>query len=79
MTKVIVYSTPHCPYCKMVKNFLKEKGVEFLEKDVSMDSEAAKEMVKKSGNLGVPQTEINSKIIIGFDREALKEELKNIE
>ena len=78
MTKVIVYSTPHCPYCTMVKNFLKEKGVEFLEKDVSEDSEAAKEMVKKSGNLGVPQTEINGKIIVGFDRIALEEELEGI-
>ena len=78
MTKVIVYSTPHCPYCTMVKNFLKEKGVEFLEKDVLEDSEAAKEMVKKSGNLGVPQTEINGKIIVGFDRIALEEELEDI-
>lgn len=78
MTKVIVYSTPHCPYCKMVENFLKEKGVEFLEKDVSEDSEVAKEMVKKSRRIGVPQTEINGKIIVGFDRIALEEELEDI-
>ena len=79
MTDIIVYSSPHCPYCTMVKNFLQEKGINFIEKDVSVDRDAAKEMVKKSGNLGVPQTEINGKIIVGFDRQALEEELKNIE
>ncbi|MCK4321951.1 glutaredoxin family protein [candidate division WOR-3 bacterium] len=78
MTDIIVYSLPHCPYCTMVKNFLQEKGINFIEKDVSEDREAAKEMVKKSGNLGVPQTEINGKIIVGFDRIALEEELKDI-
>jgi glutaredoxin 3 len=76
---IIVYSTPHCPYCTMVKNYLQEKGIKFINKDVSLDREAAKEMVRKSGYLGVPQTEINGKVIIGFDRPALEEELKNIE
>ena len=73
--KVKVYSTPTCPYCKMAKEFLKEKGVEFEDVDVSTDQEAAKEMVEKSGHMGVPQIEINGKIIIGFDREALEKEL----
>lgn len=76
---IIVYSTPHCPYCTMVKNYLQEKGIKFINKDVSLDREAAKEMVRKSGYLGIPQTEINGKVIIGFDRTALEEELKNIE
>lgn len=73
--KVKVYSTPTCPYCKMAKEFLKEKGVEFEDIDVSANQEAAKEMVEKSGHMGVPQIEINGKIIIGFDREALEKEL----
>jgi len=79
MAKVIVYSTPMCPYCRMVKDFLHKKGVEFEDKDVSIDREAAKDMIKKSGQLGVPQVEINGKIILGFDRKAIEEELENIE
>jgi glutaredoxin-like YruB-family protein len=74
--KVKVYSTPTCPYCKMAKDFLKEKGVEFEDVDVSENHEAAHEMMKKSGQMGVPQIEINGKIIVGFDREALEKELK---
>jgi glutaredoxin-like YruB-family protein len=79
MADIIVYSTPNCPYCEMVKNLLQKNGIKFINKDVSLDREAAKEMIKKSGYLGVPQTEINGKIIIGFDRQALEEEMKNIE
>ncbi len=73
--KVIVYSTQTCPYCYHVKDFLKEKGVEFEEIDVSKDKEAAKRMIEKSGQMGVPQIEIDGKIIVGFDREAIEKEL----
>ncbi len=75
MTKIVVYSTPACPYCTMIKNFLNEKGIEFEEIDVSVNYEAAKEMIGKSGHMGVPQIEINGKIIVGFDKKALEEEL----
>jgi glutaredoxin-like YruB-family protein len=73
--KVKVYSTPTCPYCDMVKDFLKDKGVEFEEVDVAADHEAAREMIQKSGQMGVPQIEVNGKIIVGFDRAALEKEL----
>ncbi|NIO21349.1 MAG: NrdH-redoxin [Candidatus Aenigmarchaeota archaeon] len=73
--KVKVYSTPTCPYCKMAKEFLKSKGVEFKDIDVSTDQNAAKEMIEKSGSNGVPQIEINGKIIVGFDKEAIEKEL----
>jgi len=78
MADVKIYTTPTCPYCHMAKEFLKEKGVEFDEIDVSADQEAAKEMVAKSGQMGVPQIEINGKIIVGFNREALEAELENM-
>ena len=68
MLKVIVYSTPICPYCHMVKDYLKSKSVEFEDVDVSIDSVKAEEMVKKSGQMGVPVLEINGKIIVGFNR-----------
>ncbi len=75
MSKVIVYSTPTCPYCHLVKDYLKEKGVEFEDKDVSVDRVAAREMIEKSGQMGVPQIIINDKIIVGFNRDAIDEEL----
>lgn len=75
--KVTVYSTPTCPYCHMVKDFLKDKGVEFEDVDVSVDQEAAQRMISKSGQMGVPQVEINGKIIVGFDKEAIEKELKS--
>ena len=76
--KVKVYSTPACPYCVQVKSFLKENKVEFEDIDVSVDSKAAEEMIQKSGQMGVPQIEINEKIIVGFDKEAIESELSNV-
>ncbi len=77
MVKVRVYSTPECPYCKMVKEFLKRKGVEFEDIDISYDEEAVKELFQKSGRFDVPQIEINGKMIMGFDKKALEKELEN--
>jgi glutaredoxin 3 len=59
-----VYSTPICPYCRMAKEFLKSKGVEFEDVDVSKDQNAAREMIAKSGFNGVPQIEINGKEVL---------------
>lgn len=78
MVKVKVYSTPACPYCKMVKEFLKKRGVEFEDIDISNDEEAVKELFQKSGRFDVPQTEINGKMILGFDKKALENELENL-
>ncbi len=66
--QVKVYSTPTCPYCTMAKNYLKEKNVQFTDFDVSQDRQAAEEMVRKSGQMGVPVLDINGQIIIGFDK-----------
>ncbi|MFH1587008.1 MAG: glutaredoxin domain-containing protein [Candidatus Diapherotrites archaeon] len=72
---VTVYSTPTCPYCVMAKEFLKENNIEFQDIDVSGNHENLHEMVDKSGQQGVPVLDINGKIIIGFDKEAIKEAL----
>ncbi|HLC85990.1 MAG TPA: glutaredoxin family protein [Candidatus Nanoarchaeia archaeon] len=72
---VKIYSTPMCPYCKMTKEFLKENKIKYKEIDVSANEKAAQEMIKKSGQMGVPVTEINGKIIVGFDKQALKKAL----
>ena len=73
--KVKVYSTSSCPWCVKVKDFLKEKGVKFEDINVGADRKAAEEMVKKSGQMGVPVTEINGKIIVGYDKEAIEKAL----
>ena len=73
--EVTVYTTSTCPYCKMAKEYLTKKGVKFREIDVSSDQVAAEEMIKKSGQIGVPQIEVNGKMILGFDEAALEKEL----
>ncbi len=68
----IVYTTPTCPYCRMVKEFLSQRGVPFVEKDVSVDRSAAMYMVQRTGQQGVPVTEINGQFVVGFDRPHLE-------
>lgn len=69
--KVIVYSTSFCPYCVTLKEFLKKEGVEFEDIDVSQDREAAKEMIDRSGQTGVPVVNIDGQIVVGFDKEKI--------
>ena len=76
MPKVTVYSTPVCPWCNKVKDFLKENNIEFEEKNVAEDEAARNEMVEKSGQMGVPVTDIDRETIVGFDEEALRKKLK---
>jgi len=68
MANVKVYSTPTCPWCVRAKQFLKSKNIQFADIDVSKDREMAMEMVKKSGQQGVPVIEIDGTIIVGFDQ-----------
>lgn len=71
MAKIIIYSAPWCVYCKMVKQYLDEKKIEYTELDVSADDKAKDEMIEKSGQLGIPVVDIDGKIIIGFDKPAI--------
>ncbi len=75
--EVIVYSTPTCPYCKKVKKYLKSKNIDFTEYDVSEDDEKAHEMIEKSGQMGVPVTDIDGEIIVGFNKIAIDKVLEN--
>ena len=72
---VKIYTTATCPWCHKTKEFFKANKVAFTEADVGADQAAAKEMIKKSGQSGVPVTDANGKIIIGFDEGKLKEAL----
>lgn len=69
--KIKVYSTPTCVYCVTLKEFFKEKGIEFEEVDVSLNEEAAREMIMKTGQMGVPVVEIGEEVIVGFDRDKI--------
>ena len=73
--KVKVYSTKTCSWCHKVKDFLNDKGIKFEDIDVGANPKAANEMVEKSGQMGVPVTEINGKVIVGFDKEAIEKAL----
>ncbi|MCX8025672.1 MAG: glutaredoxin family protein [Thermanaerothrix sp.] len=66
--RVIVFSTPNCPFCNMAKRYLRERGIKFRDVDVSRDAAAARDMVRRSGQQGVPVIDINGQIVIGFDR-----------
>ncbi|MBW2965456.1 glutathione S-transferase N-terminal domain-containing protein [Candidatus Woesearchaeota archaeon] len=76
MTDIKVYSTPTCPWCMKLKSWMKEKGIKYTDIDVSADQHAAQEMIEKSGQMGVPQTEVNGKMIVGFNPEAIEAEIK---
>jgi glutaredoxin 3 len=65
---VKVYSTPTCPYCIMAKKFLDENNIQYENLDVSSDRQAADEMIKKSGQRGVPVLDIDGQVIVGFDK-----------
>jgi len=73
--RIIVYSTTTCPFCIRAKQFLKDNNIQFEDIDVSEDQGKAQEMIKKSGQMGVPVLEIDGKIIVGFDKEKIKESL----
>jgi glutaredoxin 3 len=68
---VKVYSTSSCPYCVMLKDFLKKNNVEFTDIDVGADQGAAREMIQKSGQMGVPVVDIDGTLIVGFNRESI--------
>ena len=75
MKKVTIYSTPTCGYCEMVKEFFKEKKIDYAEKDVSIDDKAREEMVDRSHQMGVPVIDIEGEIFVGFDKDALSNAL----
>lgn len=72
---ITVYSTPSCPFCIRAKQYLKDNNIIFTDYDVGSDSDKAKEMIKKSGQMGVPVIEIDGAIIVGFDKQKIQETL----
>lgn len=73
MSKVTVYSTPYCQYCRMAKAFLDKHGVPYESIDVGEDQAAAQKMIELSGQRGVPVIVIDDEVIVGFDSQRLNE------
>jgi glutaredoxin 3 len=70
--KVVIYSTPTCHYCGEAKAFFKEHGISYTEYDVQSDLAKRKEMVQRSGQMGVPVIYIDDKLVMGFDEDKLR-------
>ncbi|PKN80609.1 MAG: NrdH-redoxin [Candidatus Cloacimonetes bacterium HGW-Cloacimonetes-1] len=75
--KIIVFSTPTCSWCVKVKQYIKQKGYTYKDVDVSKDERALQDMIRKTGQQGVPQLWINGKAVVGFDRAKI-DQLLNI-
>ena len=73
---VTIYTTPTCGYCKVAKEFFRAQHVSFTEYNVASDQGKAEEMVRKSGQMGVPVIDVNGKIIVGFNRSEIERALR---
>ena len=73
--EVKVYSTPTCPYCKMAKKFLEDNGIQYQDLNVAEDETARREMIDKSGQMGVPVIDVDGTLVLGFNQAQLKEKL----
>jgi len=71
--RVIVFSTPTCGFCNAAKSYFRQRGVRFTDVDVSRDAAAARDMVRRSGQQGVPVIDIGGKIIVGFDKPKINQ------
>ena len=72
---ITIYSTPSCVYCEKAKSYFKAKGLEYQEIDVVQDEVAREDMIKKSGQMGVPVIDIDGQILIGFNQRKIEEAL----
>ncbi len=71
--KVVIFTTPTCAFCNAAKSYFRQKGIRFVDVDVSRDPAAARDMVRRSGQTGVPVIDIGGKIVIGFDKARINQ------
>lgn len=74
---ITIYSTSWCAYCHAVTDYLDKFGIKYVVIDIEKDSSAAKDMIDKSGQMGVPVVDIDGTIIVGFDRSRINSTLKD--
>lgn len=73
MKTVTIYSTPTCHFCHAAKEFFTEHGVTFTDYNVASDLERRREMIEKSGQMGVPVISVGDQLVVGFDEPKLRE------
>lgn len=71
MKKITIYSTPTCVYCNMAKTFFKANGFDYTEYNVATDLPRRKEMIDKTGQMGVPVIDVDGNVVVGFDEAKL--------
>ena len=69
--KVVIYSTPACPWCHRAKAYLSQKAIPYVDYDVAQDRDKAKEMIEKSKQMGVPVITVDGEVIVGFNQTLL--------
>ncbi len=74
--EIKVYSTPTCPYCKMVKKFLQDNSISYQDLNVAEDRAALEDIINRSGQMGVPVIDIDGELVIGYNQVQLKEKLR---
>ncbi|MFB6467779.1 glutaredoxin family protein [Cytobacillus sp. Hz8] len=76
MNSITVYTTTRCPYCTMLKNFLLDQNIPFKEINVEQNPHLMEKLVRMTGQMGVPQSEVNGKWIVGYDPNSIMREIK---
>ncbi len=71
--KVVIFTTPTCAFCNAAKSYFRQKGIRFTDVDVSKDPAAARDMVRRSGQTGVPVIDIGGRIVVGFDKARINQ------
>lgn len=73
---ITLYTTPSCTYCRKAKDYLRQNHIPFTEYDVARDQRRAEEMVRKSGQMGVPVIDVNGRVIVGFNQPEIERALR---
>lgn len=73
---ITLYTTPSCTYCRKAKDFFRQNRIRFTEYNIASDARKAEEMMKKSGQMGVPVIDINGRVIVGFNQSEVERALK---
>lgn len=76
MTEIEVFTTPSCPYCTKIKQWLDENGHDYVEYNVAENREKAREMIQKTGQRGVPQTLVGDEAVIGFQPDKIQKKIE---
>ncbi|MFB6166911.1 MAG: glutaredoxin domain-containing protein [Candidatus Nanohaloarchaea archaeon] len=74
--EVEIFTTPTCPYCRKLKQWMEQEGIDYVEHNVAEDREQAMRMIRRTGQQGVPQTFVGDEAIIGFQPQKVKQAME---